>query len=104
MKSIGLSEDSSFVPTLINYYPLPDINFNEDCLKNNNNDPSLGAVNLYICYTLDRWSRDLNADFTLALKSELSHPANSYVHNYKPSRSTLRKHGILKIQTAIGVL
>ena len=65
MKSIGLSEDSSFVPTLINYYPLPDINFNEDCLKNNNNDPSLGAVNLYICYTLDRWSRDLNADFIL---------------------------------------
>ena len=31
-----------------------------------------------------------------ALKSELSHLANSYVHNYKPSRSTLRKHGILK--------
>ena len=30
------------------------------------------------------------------LKSELSHLANSYVHNYKPSRSTLRKHGILK--------
>ena len=29
-------------------------------------------------------------------KSELSHLANSYVHNYKPSRSTLRKHGILK--------
>ena len=32
----------------------------------------------------------------LALKSELSHLSNSYVHNYKPSRSTLRKHGILK--------
>ena len=31
-----------------------------------------------------------------ALKLELSHFANSYVHNYKPSRSTLRKHGILK--------
>ena len=30
-----------------------------------------------------------------ALKSELSHLANSTVHNYKPSRSTLRKHGIL---------
>ena len=30
------------------------------------------------------------------LKSELSHLANSYVHDYKPSRSTLRKHGILK--------
>ena len=31
-----------------------------------------------------------------ALKSELSHLANSNVHNYKPSRLTLRKHGILK--------
>ena len=30
------------------------------------------------------------------VKSELSHLANSYVHNYKLSRSTLRKHGILK--------
>ena len=27
----------------------------------------MGAVNLYICYTLDRWSRDLNTDFTLAI-------------------------------------
>ena len=31
-----------------------------------------------------------------ALKSEFPHLANSYVHNYKPSRSALRKHGILK--------
>ena len=31
-----------------------------------------------------------------ALKSELLHLANSYVHNYKPARSTLRKHEILK--------
>ena len=31
-----------------------------------------------------------------ALKSEVSHLANSYVNNYKPSRSTLRKHGISK--------
>ena len=30
------------------------------------------------------------------LKSELSHLANSYVHNCKQSRSTLEKHGILK--------
>ena len=31
-----------------------------------------------------------------ALKSELSHLVNSYVYNYKLSRSTLRKHGIWK--------
>ena len=75
-KTIGLSEesienisatDSNFASTLINYYPLPDIKFNGHCLINNNNEPSLGAVNLYICYTLDRWSRDLNTDFTLGI-------------------------------------
>ena len=30
------------------------------------------------------------------LKAQLSHLANSYVHNYQPSRSTLIKHRILK--------
>ena len=44
-KFIGLSEegienittsDSNFVPTLINYYPLPDIKYNGQCLTNNN--------------------------------------------------------------------
>ena len=73
-KSIGLSEeniknittsDSNFASALINYYPLSDIKFNEHCLINNNNDPSLGGVNLYICYMLDRWSRDSDTDFTL---------------------------------------
>ena len=74
-KSIGLSEesienitasDSNFAPTLINYCPLPNIKLDRHCLiNNNNNDLSLGAVNVYICYTLNRWSRDLNTDFTL---------------------------------------
>ena len=32
-----------------------------------------------------------------AIKSKLSNLSNSYVHNYKPSRSTLGKHGILKL-------
>ena len=61
-KSIGFSgesfenkttSDSKFPPTLINYCPLPVIKFNGDCLINNNNDASLGSVNLYISYTLD---------------------------------------------------
>ena len=61
-KSIGFSEESienittsdhNFAPILINYNPLPDIKFNGHCLINNNNDVSLGAVNLYISYTLD---------------------------------------------------
>ena len=31
-----------------------------------------------------------------ALKAQLSQLANSYIHNYQPSRSTLTKHRILK--------
>ena len=42
------------------------------------------------------WKLKKNEIDTPALKSGLSHLANSYLHNYKPSRSTLIKHGILK--------
>ena len=59
------TSESNFATVLINYHPLPDIKFNKHCLINNNSDPSLGAVNLYICYTLNQWSRDLNTDLTL---------------------------------------
>ena len=37
---------SNFAPTLISCYPLPDIKFNGQFLIDNNNQPSLGAVNL----------------------------------------------------------
>ena len=66
-KSKGFSEESienittsdrNFAKTLINCYPLPDVKCNEHCLINNNNT-SLGTINLYISYTLDWWSRDL---------------------------------------------
>ena len=95
-KSIGLSEesienittsDSNFAPNLINYYPLPDIKFNGHCLINNNNDASLSVVNLYICYTLDRWSRDLDTDFTLGncLFGSVKLTKNSDLDKYKYS-------------------
>ena len=44
---------------------MPDIEFNGYCLINNN-DVSLDGVNLYISYALNRWSKDLNINFTLA--------------------------------------
>ena len=31
------TSDSNFAPTLISYYPLPDIKFNVHCLIDNNN-------------------------------------------------------------------
>ena len=49
----------------VNFYPLPDIQFNGNCLINNNNDLSLDTVNLYVCYELDQWLRDLDTDFRL---------------------------------------
>ena len=49
----------------MNFYPLPNIKFNGNCFISNNNDRSLDAVNLYVGYELDRWLRDLEADFTL---------------------------------------
>ena len=58
--------DDDFAPTLINYYPLPDIKFNGHCLMNNSNT-SAKIINLNISDTLDQWSRDLNTDFTLFL-------------------------------------
>ena len=56
-KSIGFSDknienattsDRNFGPTLINYYLLPDTGH---CFINNNNDASLGGVNLYFSDT-----------------------------------------------------
>ena len=58
------ASDSNFASTLINYYPSPDVKFNGHCLINNST-VSIKLKNLYISYTLDRWSRDLNIDFTL---------------------------------------
>ena len=40
---------------------------------------------LYICYTLDRWSRDLNTDFTLGncLFGSAKLTKNSYLDKYR---------------------
>ena len=70
-KSLGLSGENIENTTtsasnfaLTSYYSLLDIKFNGNCLINDHNDPSLGAVNLHISYTLGRWSRDLDIDVT----------------------------------------
>ena len=55
--------DSNFAPVLINYYPLPYVKRNGYCLINNST-VSLKIINLDISYTLDRWSRYFNRDFT----------------------------------------
>ena len=45
----------------------------------------MGAVNLYICYTLDRWSRNLDTDFTLGnyLSGSVKLTKNTDLDKYK---------------------
>ena len=50
---------------MINYSPLRDLKRNGHYLVNNNIFIPIKVINLYISYTLDSWSRDLNTYFTL---------------------------------------
>ena len=57
--------DSNFAPTFPDHHVLPDINFNEHCLINNNISIPKKVTNLYISYILNPWLRKLNTYFTL---------------------------------------
>ena len=72
-KSSGISEenienitksDSFFPPIFIDHRVLRDINFNGHCLINNIYIPRK-VINIYIYYTLNPLSRNLNTVFTL---------------------------------------
>ena len=73
-KSNGMSEEnvenktklhSNFARIFVDHHVLPDINFNEHCLINNNVSIPQKVINLYISYILSPWLRNLNTDFTL---------------------------------------
>ena len=53
------SADSSFAPTMLNVCTLPYVKFHEHCLINKLPD-SVKIINLYISYTQQPWSRDLD--------------------------------------------
>ena len=55
--------ESDIAPTFVNHHVLPDINFNGNCLINNNISIPKKVINLYISYTLNPWLRNLNTDF-----------------------------------------
>ena len=58
--------DNTFVPTWINSYPLPDVKFSGHCLINQFIPYYFRKViNLYVFYTPNPWSRNLNTDLTL---------------------------------------
>ena len=57
--------DSNFAPTFVNHHVLLDINFNGNCLINNNISIPKKVINLYISYILNPSLRNLNTNFTL---------------------------------------
>ena len=68
-KPKGISEESiktppksnnTFAPSLINYRPLPPAKFAENSFRLSSISLHKNVVNLYISYTLDSWSRDLD--------------------------------------------
>ena len=57
---------SSFAPTFVDHYLLPDMNFNGLFLITRNISISKKVINLYISYALGQQLRNLNTDFTLS--------------------------------------
>ena len=57
--------DSSFAPTFVDHYLLPDMNFNGLFLIKRYISISKKVINLYISYALGQQLRNLNTDFTL---------------------------------------
>ena len=57
--------DSNFAPIFVDHHLLPNINFHGHCLIKNNISIPKKIINLYISYTPNPQSRNLNTDFTL---------------------------------------
>ena len=76
--------NSNFAPIFADHYLLPDINFNRNCLINSIYFPKK-VINRYITYTLNRWLRNLNIDFTLnnCLFGSVELTKNAHPDKYK---------------------
>ena len=57
--------ERNFAPIFVNHHLLPDMNFNEHCLKENNISITRNVINLCI-NTLGPQSRNLKTGFTLS--------------------------------------
>ena len=56
--------DGNFEATVINHHLLPDTSFNRPCLRNNIHINKKVAI-IDVSYTVNRWLKNLNTDFTL---------------------------------------
>ena len=77
--------DSNFLPTFVDHYFLPDINFNGYCLMKNNISARVKVTNLYISYTLGPQLRSLNTECTLGncLFGSVKLTKNADIDKYK---------------------
>ena len=84
--------DSNFSPTFVDYHVLLDINFNGHYLINIHLPKKV--INIYICYTISSWLRNLNIDFTLknCLLGSIKLPKNADPENYKYGRYSIGFH------------
>ena len=61
-----IKSDNVFTPTFVNYYTLPDKNFNGHCLiKNNIFIPKKSNESIYLLHTKSMEKTDLKTDLTL---------------------------------------
>ena len=58
--------ESNFVPTFVDHYILPVVNFQRHCLMNNNISIPKKIINIYIFYTLTAWLRRLDTNLKLS--------------------------------------
>ena len=70
---------------------LPDINFNEHCLINNNISVPKNVMNIHISYIPNPWLRNLNTGFTLnnCLFGCVKLTKNADLDKYKFSRCSI---------------
>ena len=57
--------DSYFAPNFVDHHVIPDINFNRNCLINNNISITKKIININLSKILNPWLRNLNAGFIL---------------------------------------
>ena len=90
--SYGISEenienvtksDSNFAPTFVDHFLLSDIDFNKNCLINNNISIAKQVIDIFISYSLNQWQKDLNLDLNTVVNClfgsvELTKNTNKY--------------------------
>ena len=97
------TSDNSFAPSLINSYTLADVKFAGNCLINHNIS-FIKVINLYISYTLDLWSGNINTDLRLNADPD-KYVYSGYVIGFDArSQFSLRDGSIAKMSLFLQII